>query len=62
MYKSILLILAVFAFVLVNATLSQKVSAQAISECQKTGTPGNGTICCYSADGKRVCRPRRQGE
>ena len=38
----------------------------AIPECTKTGSPGNGTICCDAPDGKggvkQRCRPRQRGE
>lgn len=52
---------AVFAItitVLMLETLAVRTaSAQAVPECERTGRPGAGTICCHSSDGKRNCRP-----
>lgn len=31
--------------------------AQAMPECERSGRPGNGTICCYRPDGKNECHP-----
>lgn len=31
--------------------------AQATPECQRSGRPGNGTICCYRPNGTKECHP-----